>query len=68
MAGAPLGGRERPRLGYHLAQQLVGTGEQVSDVQAKLATRVRLLDRGHGRKTDQADARSVALVALGTPP
>jgi hypothetical protein len=29
---------------------------------------VRLLDRGHGRKTDQADARSVALVALRTPP
>jgi transposase len=28
---------------------------------------VRLLDRGHGRKTDQADARSVALVALRTP-
>jgi hypothetical protein len=54
-------------LGYHLAQQLVGTGEQVSDVHAKLATRVRLLDRGHGRKTDQADARSVALVALRTP-
>jgi transposase len=54
-------------LGYHLAQQLVGAGEQVSDVHAKLATRVRLLDRGHGRKTDQADARSVALVALRTP-
>jgi transposase len=54
-------------LGYHLAQQLVGAGEQVSDVHPKLATRVRLLDRGHGRKTDQADARSVALVALRTP-
>jgi transposase len=54
-------------LGYHLAQQLVGAGEQVIDVHAKLATRVRLLDRGHGRKTDQADARSVALVALRTP-
>ena len=54
-------------LGYHLAQQLVVAGEQVIDVQAKLATRVRLLDRGHGRKTDQADARSVALVALRAP-
>jgi transposase len=54
-------------LGYHLAQQLVGAGQQVSDVHPKLATRVRLLDRGHGRKTDQADARSVALVALRTP-
>ena len=54
-------------LGYHLAQQLVTAGEQVIDVHAKLATRVRLLDRGHGRKTDQADARSVALVALRTP-
>jgi hypothetical protein len=28
---------------------------------------VRLVDHGHGRKTDQADARSVALVALRTP-
>jgi transposase len=67
LAGAPLGGRERPWLGYHLTQQLVLAGEQVSDVHPKLATRVRLLDRGHGRKTDQADARSVALVALRTP-
>jgi transposase len=48
--------------------ELVGAGEQVSDVHPKLATRVRLLDRGHGRKTDQVDARSVALVALRTPP
>jgi transposase len=51
-------------LGYHLAQQLAAAGEQVADVNAKLAARARLLDRGHGRKSDQADARSVALVAL----
>jgi len=54
-------------LGYHLAQQLAAAGEQVTDVNAKLAARARLLDRGHGRKTDQADARSVALVALHQP-
>jgi transposase len=51
-------------LGYHLAQQLAAAGEPVVDVNAKLVARARLLDRGHGRKTDPADARSVALVAL----
>ncbi len=51
-------------LGYLLAQQLAAAGEQVADVNAKLAARARLLDHGHGRKTDHADARSVALVAL----
>jgi transposase len=53
-------------LGYHLAQQLATAGEDVVDVNAKLAARARLLDRGHGRKTDQTDARSVAMVALRT--
>ena len=46
-------------LGYHLAQQLVGAGEQVSDVHPKLATRVRLLDRAmDARPTRSTPARS----------
>ncbi len=34
------------------------------DVPAKLAARARLLDTGHGRKTDDVDAASVAVVAV----
>ncbi|MGH7746396.1 MAG: IS110 family transposase [Candidatus Dormibacteria bacterium] len=51
-------------LGLLLAQQLVGAGETVVDVPAKLAARARLLHTGHGRKTDVLDAVSVATVAL----
>ena len=54
-------------LGQLLAQQLVAAGEHVTDVPATLAARVRALDTGHGRKTDRADARSVALVAARRP-
>jgi transposase len=53
-------------LGRRLAQQLVGDGEPVLDVPAKLAARVRLLSAGHGRKSDAHDAVSVAVAALGT--
>ena len=53
-------------LGRRLAQQLVGDGEPVVDVPAKLAARVRLLSAGHGRKSDAHDAVSVAVAALGT--
>jgi hypothetical protein len=35
-----------------LAQQLVGAGEHVVDVPAKLSARVRLLERGRIDKTD----------------
>jgi transposase len=52
-------------LGRRLAQQLVGDGEPVLDVPAKLAARVRLLSAGHGRKSDAHDAASVAVAALG---
>ena len=52
-------------LGRPLAQWLLGDGEQVVDVPAKLSARVRLLSTGHGRKTDQADALSTALAACG---
>ena len=54
-------------LGHLLAQRLVASEETVLDVPATLAARVRLLARGHGRKTDGIDATSVARVAQGQP-
>ena len=53
--------------GRPLAQRLLEAGEQVLDVPAKLAARVRLFDTGHNRKTDALDAHSVAVVAVRTP-
>jgi transposase len=50
--------------GRSLAQRLVTDGEQVLDVPAKLAARVRVYSQGHGRKTDLDDAISVGLAAL----
>jgi transposase len=49
-------------LGRLLAQQLVASGETVVDVPSALAARTRVLGRGHGRKSDGIDARSVAVV------
>ena len=54
-------------LGHLLAQQLVAAGEQVPDVQPKLAARVRLLASGAVDKNDPDDARSVAIAALRSP-
>ena len=54
-------------LGQLLAQQLVAAGEHVVDVPATLSARVRVLDTGHGRKTDRIDAAAVALVAAQRP-
>ncbi|RZU75094.1 transposase [Micromonospora kangleipakensis] len=51
-------------LGRGIAQQLAAAGETVLDVPATLAARARLLDTGGSRKTDTADASSVAHVAL----
>jgi transposase len=50
--------------GRPLAQRLVADGHHVVDVPAKLAARVRLLDTGHGRKTDAHDAHAVAAAAV----
>ena len=50
--------------GRSLAQHLVAGGEPVVDVPAKLAARVRVYSRGHGRKTDRDDAVSIGLAAL----
>jgi transposase len=54
-------------IGRALAQRLVGDGEQVLDVPAKLAARVRVLSVGHGRKSDPDDAVSVAAAAHHAP-
>jgi hypothetical protein len=45
--------------GRSLAQRLDADGEMVLDVPAKLAARVQVYSRGHGRKTDKDDAVSV---------
>jgi len=54
-------------LGYLLAQQLLAAGEQVVDIPATLASRVRLLGSGRSDKNDPNDARSVAIAALRAP-
>ncbi len=53
-------------VGRPLAQRLLEAGENVVDVPAKLAARVRLFDTGHNRKTDAHDAHSIAVVAVRT--
>jgi transposase len=50
--------------GRDLAQRLLGAGELVIDVPAKLSTRVRLLATGTPHKTDPADAHAVAVAAV----
>ncbi len=54
-------------MGYLLSQQLVGAGEQVLDVPATLASRVRVLGTGRSDKNDPNDALSVAIAALRSP-
>lgn len=53
-------------LGAPLAALLAADGITVWDVPAKLAARVRTLSTGHGRKSDEADALSVAVAAATT--
>ena len=54
-------------LGYLLSQQLIAGGEQVVDVPAVLASRVRVLSSGKSDKNDPNDARSIAIAALRQP-
>ena len=54
-------------LGYLLAEQLVDAGENVVDVLATLASRVRVLASGRSNKNDPNDALSVAVAALRAP-
>ena len=51
-------------LGSPLTVRLLNDGDTVIDVPAKLSARVRMLDRGHSRKTDEADAVSTAAAAM----
>lgn len=47
-----------------MVTRLAEDGIDAVDVPPKLATRVRLLSTGHGRKNDDADASSVGIAAL----
>ena len=51
-------------IGRHVATRLIAEGERVVDVPARLSHRVRLLTSGNGRKTDDTDAHSIALVGV----
>ena len=53
--------------GYLVSQQLAAAGEEVLDVPATLAARVRLLGSGRSNKNDPNDARSVAIAAMRAP-
>ena len=54
-------------LGYLLAQQLVDRGENVLDVPATLASRIRMLATKRSNKNDPNDAHSIAVAALRAP-
>jgi transposase len=54
-------------MGYLLSQQLVSAGEDVLDVPATLASRIRVLGTGRSNKNDPNDALSVAIAALRSP-
>ncbi len=51
-------------IGRHVAQRLIAANEPVVDVPAKLSARVRVFATGQGRKTDDTDAHSIALVGV----
>jgi hypothetical protein len=54
-------------MGYLLAQQLVARGEEVLDVPATLASRIRVLATGRSNKNDPKDAHSIAIAPLRAP-
>ena len=49
-------------IGHHVAMRLLADGQEVIDVPPKLSARTRVFATGQGRKTDETDAHSVALV------
>ena len=51
-------------IGKHVVLRLLDAGEQVVDVPAKLSARMRVYATGQGRKTDDTDAHSIALVGV----
>lgn len=54
-------------VGKYLAQRLVAEGETVLDVSTRRAALVRVFAGGNGRKSDDTDAHSIALVGLHSP-
>lgn len=54
-------------MGSLLAQQLVARGEDVLDVPATLAARIRVLATKRSNKNDPNDAHSIAVAALRAP-
>lgn len=54
-------------VGKHLSQRLLAAGERVVDVSTRRAALVRVYLEGNGRKNDDTDAYSIAMVALHTP-
>jgi transposase len=54
-------------VGKHLAQRLVAQHETVVDVSTRRSALVRVYAGGNGRKTDDTDAHSIAMVGLQTP-
>lgn len=54
-------------VGKHLSQRLLAAGERVVDVSTRRAALVRVYAGGNGRKNDDTDAYSIAVVALHTP-
>jgi transposase len=54
-------------VGKHLSQRLLTAGERVVDVSTRRAALVRVYGGGNGRKNDDTDAYSIAMVALHTP-
>ena len=54
-------------VGKNLAPRLVAGGETVLDVSTRKSSLVRALATNSGRKTDDTDAYSIALVGLRTP-
>jgi transposase len=51
-------------IGRHIAQRLLAKNQSIVDVPAKLSARVRVFATGQGRKTDDTDAHSIALVGV----
>ena len=49
-------------IGKHVAIRLLADGESVVDVPPKMSARARMFATGQGRKTDETDVHSVALV------
>ncbi len=51
-------------VGKHLSQRLVAGGERVVDVATRRSSLVRVFAGGNGRKSDDTDALSIAMVGL----